>query len=49
MKVLLLLKLKDKITHADSRFIDGIRRISDPEQNNHQQDTIDALLNEFGL
>lgn len=49
MKVLLLLKLKDKITHADSRFIDDIRRISDPDQNTHQQDTIDALLTEFGL
>jgi len=49
MKVLLLLKLKDKITHADNRFITEIRRISDPEQKSHQQDTIDALLNEFGL
>lgn len=49
MKVLLLLKLKDKITHGDNRFIEDIRRISDPEQKSHQQDTIDALLNEFGL
>ncbi len=49
MKVLLLLKLKDKITQADTRFIDGIRRISDPASNSHQQDTIDALLTEFGL
>lgn len=49
MKVLLLLKLKDRITQADSRFIDEIRRISDPGQKGHQQDTIDALLTEFGL
>ncbi len=49
MKVLLLLKLKDKITKADSGFINEIRQISDPENMSHQQDTIDALLTEFGL
>ncbi len=50
IKVLLLLKLKEKIENKDSEFISEIRQISDPgEDHTGKQGMIDELLKEFGL
>jgi len=50
IKVLLLLKLKEKIEEKDSSFIQEIRQISDPKEDPaSKQGMIDALLKEFGL
>lgn len=50
LKVLFLLKIKEKIENNDSGFINDIKKISDPnDQTENKQDLIDALLSEFGL
>jgi chemotaxis regulatin CheY-phosphate phosphatase CheZ len=50
IKVLLLLKLKEKIEKEDSSFIREIQHISDPDEElAEKQDMIDQLLKEFGL
>jgi chemotaxis regulatin CheY-phosphate phosphatase CheZ len=50
IKVLLLLKLKEKIEKADSSFIREIQDIMDPAEDiADKQDMIDQLLKEFGL
>lgn len=50
IKVLLLLKVKEKIEQKDSSFIREIRQISDPNEDvSGKQGMIDELLNEFGL
>ncbi|MCP4157121.1 MAG: protein phosphatase CheZ [bacterium] len=50
IKVLLMLKVKEKIEKKDSSFIDEIRQISDPNEDvSSKQGMIDELLNEFGL
>ncbi len=50
IKVLILLKVKEKIEEKDSSFIREIRYISDPnEDNSSKQGMIDELLKEFGL
>lgn len=50
IKVLLLLKVKEKIENKDSDFIQEITQISDPNEDaDSKQGMIDALLNEFGL
>ncbi len=50
IKVLLLLKVKEKMEKKDSDFIREIRQISDPnEEVSEKQAMIDELLHEFGL
>jgi chemotaxis regulatin CheY-phosphate phosphatase CheZ len=50
IKVLILLKVKEKIEQKDSSFIQEIQHISDPEEDiSGKQDMIDELLKEFGL
>ncbi|MCP5053945.1 MAG: hypothetical protein GY940_42650 [bacterium] len=50
LKVLLLLKVKEKIEERDSSFIKEIRHISDPNEDpSSKQGMIDELLKEFGL
>lgn len=50
IKVLLLLKVKEKIEEKDSNFIQEITHISDPtEDSANKQGMIDELLKEFGL
>lgn len=50
VKVLVMLKFKDKIEKNDSAFLDGIKKVADVEGNQtHKQDSIDQLLQEFGL
>ncbi len=50
LKVLLLLKVKEKIEEKDSSFIEEIRHISDPNEDPaSKQGMIDELLKEFGL
>lgn len=50
IKVLLLLKVKEKIENKDSFFIREIRNISDPNEDvSSKQGMIDELLKEFGL
>ncbi len=50
IKVLLLLKVKEKIEEKDSNFIREITHISDPnEDQTKKQGMIDELLKEFGL
>lgn len=50
IKVLLLLKVKEKIENKDTSFIREITQISDPNENkDNKQGMIDALLKEFGL
>lgn len=50
IKVLILLKVKEKIEEKDSSFIREIRYISDPnEDSSSKQGMIDELLKEFGL
>jgi uncharacterized phage infection (PIP) family protein YhgE len=50
MKVLLLLKVKEKIEEKNTSFIREIRQISDPSENpSDKQAMIDELLKEFGL
>jgi chemotaxis regulatin CheY-phosphate phosphatase CheZ len=50
IKVLLLLKVKEKIEEMDSTFIKEIRHISDPNEDvASKQGMIDELLKEFGL
>lgn len=50
LKVLLLLKVKEKIEEKDSAFIREIQHISDPaEAGTDKQGMIDELLKEFGL
>lgn len=50
IKVLLLLKVKEKIDKKDSSFIREIRQISDPDEDStNKQGMIDELLKEFGL
>ena len=50
IKVLLLLKVKEKIEEKDSSFIREIRHISDPNEDPaSKQGMIDELLQEFGL
>ena len=50
LKVLLLLKVKEKIEEKDSDFIAEIRHISDPNEDPaSKQGMIDELLKEFGL
>jgi chemotaxis regulatin CheY-phosphate phosphatase CheZ len=50
IKVLILLKVKEKIEEKDSTFIREIRCISDPnEDSSSKQGMIDELLKEFGL
>ncbi len=50
IKVLLLLKVKEKIESNDSSFLKEIQRISDPSDNpGDKQGKIDELLKEFGL
>lgn len=50
IKVLLLLKVKEKIEKKDSSFIQEIRSISDPNEDlSGKQGMIDELLKEFGL
>lgn len=50
IKVLLLLKVKEKIEEKDSSFIREIRHISDPNEDvSSKQGMIDELLQEFGL
>lgn len=50
IKVLLLLKVKERIEEKDSTFIQEIRHISDPNEDvSSKQGMIDELLKEFGL
>jgi chemotaxis regulatin CheY-phosphate phosphatase CheZ len=50
LKVLLLLKVKEKIEERDSNFIEEIRHISDPNEDPaSKQGMIDELLKEFGI
>lgn len=50
IKVLLLLKVKERIEQDDSSFIREIRSISDPNEDvSGKQGMIDELLQEFGL
>ncbi len=50
LKVLFLLKIKEKIENNDSGFIEDIKKISDPnDKTENKQDLIDALLSEFGI
>lgn len=50
IKVLLLLKVKEKIENKDSEFIREIKQISDPNETvSDKQAMIDELLQEFGL
>ncbi len=50
IKVLLLLKVKERIEKKDSNFIEEIRQISDPNEDaTNKQGMIDELLQEFGL
>jgi uncharacterized phage infection (PIP) family protein YhgE len=49
IKVLLLLKVKEKMDQKDSSFIREIKNISDPADKLNKQAMIDELLNEFGL
>jgi len=50
IKVLLMLKVKEKIEQKDSSFIREIQKISNTDENiSKKQGMIDELLNEFGL
>ena len=50
IKVLIMLKVKEKIEQKDSSFIKEIQQISDPEEDiSGKQGMIDELLKEFGL
>jgi len=50
IKVLIMLKVKEKIEQKDSSFIREIQNISDPEEDvSGKQGMIDELLKEFGL
>ncbi len=49
IKVLLLLKVKERMEQKDSSFIKEIRNISDPNDKSDKQGMIDELLKEFGL
>jgi len=50
VKVLVMLKFKDKIEKNDSAFLDGMKKVADVEgDQTHKQDSIDQLLGEFGL
>lgn len=49
IKVLLLLKVKERMEQKDSSFIKEIRNISDPSDKSDKQGMIDELLKEFGL
>jgi hypothetical protein len=50
IKVLILLKVKEKLEQKDSSFIREIQQISDPDEDiSDKQDMIDELLKEFGL
>ncbi len=50
VKVLVMLKFKDKIEKNDSAFLNDMKKVADIEGNlTHKQDSIDQLLKEFGL
>jgi len=49
IKVLLMLKVKERIEKKDTSFIREIKSISDPQDISNKQVMIDDLLKEFGL
>lgn len=50
LKVLIMLKIKDKLARNETTFIADLKKVADiSEDTAHKQDTIDQLLREFGL